>query len=65
MISPTDSTQEQRGNMMTNEETLALCKAGINGWQTAFNNQDAAGMRGAIHARLCNGSEADRYFYRA
>ncbi|REL25494.1 isochorismatase [Thalassotalea euphylliae] len=28
---------------MTDQETLALCKAGINAWQTAFNNQDAAG----------------------
>lgn len=28
---------------MTNEETLTLCKAGINAWQVAFNNQDAAG----------------------
>ena len=28
---------------MTDQETLALCKAGISAWQTAFNHQDAAG----------------------
>jgi ketosteroid isomerase-like protein len=28
---------------MTNKDTLDLCKAGINAWQKAFNNQDAAG----------------------
>jgi len=29
--------------MMTDKTTLALCKAGISAWQTAFNQQDAAG----------------------
>ncbi len=28
---------------MTNKTTLELCKEGINAWQKAFNNQDAAG----------------------
>ncbi|WP_286264391.1 isochorismatase [Thalassotalea atypica] len=28
---------------MADKNTLALCKAGIDAWQKAFNNQDAAG----------------------
>ncbi|WP_133406190.1 YybH family protein [Parashewanella tropica] len=28
---------------MSSNETLELCKQGIAAWQTAFNNQDAAG----------------------
>lgn len=37
---------------MTDKDMLTLCKQGINTWQNAFNNQDAAGCA-ALYSEDC------------
>ena len=37
---------------MTDKDMLKLCKQGINTWQNAFNNQDAAGCA-ALYSEDC------------